>query len=167
MIVRAGTAQDAAACAEIYAPHVVEGHASFEEVAPDAGEMARRIAAAHAWLVADDGGDVAGFAYGTPHMERAGYRWTVNTSIYVGGRHQGRGVGRSLYADLFELLEGMGFHMACAGVTLPNPASVAIHEAFGFVPVGVYRRIGFKFGQWHDVGWWQRPIGPERDPVSP
>lgn len=162
MVRRADPERDAAACAAIYAPYVSHGVASFEEVPPAADEMRRRIEAylaTHEWLVADDGGDVAGFAYACPNRERAAYRWAVDVSVYVSASHQRRGVGRALYEELLARLERRGFRTACAGITLPNEASVALHEAFGFELVGVYRKIGFKFGAWHDVGWWQRPLG--------
>jgi phosphinothricin acetyltransferase len=158
--------RDAAACAAIYAPYVSDGVASFETAPPDAAEMEQRIArnwATHPWLVAERDGRVAGFAYGCPHRTRAAYRWAADVSVYVGADHQRSGVGRALYEALLPLLRAQGICTVCAGVTLPNPASVALHEAMGFQPVGVYRSIGWKFGAWHDVGWWQleleRPSG--------
>ncbi|MBV9809612.1 MAG: N-acetyltransferase, partial [Solirubrobacterales bacterium] len=109
----------------------------------------------HPWLVAVEGGEVSGFAYGSLHRERAAYRWATDVTVYVEPAYQRRGIGRSLYTALFELLACQGFYVACAGITLPNAASVGLHESLGFVPLGVYRRIGFKFGAWWDVGWWQ------------
>jgi L-amino acid N-acyltransferase YncA len=170
MLVRpADPHRDAAACAAIYAPHVDPGTASFEDVAPDAEEMARRMGAAHLWLVAERDGDVAGYAYGGRHRDRSGYRWTVETAVYVAGDHAGRGVGRALYDALLPELRRRGYRLACAGVTLPNQASVALHEAVGFEPVGVYRRIGFKHGRWWDVGWWQLDLagGDDAPPAEP
>lgn len=173
MIRHADATRDAAACASIYAPHVDPGPASFEERPPDAAEMARRIAscgASHAWLVAEDAGRVLGFAYGCAHRERAAYRWACDVSIYLGAGATGRGLGRALYSELLAVLERRGFRMACAGIALPNAASVGLHEALGFEPVGVYRRIGWKAGAWRDVGWWQRPLGhatDERPPAEP
>jgi L-amino acid N-acyltransferase YncA len=155
--------RDAAACAAIYAPYVLDGVASFEEVAPDAGETAarmRRVMATHPWLVAEREGRVAGFAYGSRHRERAAYRWACDVTVYVDPARQRAGVGRALYEALFPLLRAQGLHVACAGITLPNPASVGLHEALGFEPVGIYRNIGFKAGAWHDVGWWQRQLLP-------
>lgn len=154
----ADPARDAAGCTAIYGPFVRDTAVSFEERPPSAEEFAQRIehlTKTHPWLVADDGGRVAGFAYGCPHRERAAYRWAAEVTVYVDpARHQ-RGVGRSLYRRLFEILKGQGLYVLCAGVTLPNPASVALHESLGFAPVGVYRGIGYKLGRWHDVGWWQ------------
>lgn len=154
---------DAGACAAIYAPHVEGSAASFEEEAPGAAAMAERIAAAqptHPWLVAASGGGVAGFAYGCRHRERAAYRWSADVSIYVDADSRRAGVGRALYAELLDRLRAQGFHLACAGITLPNEASVALHESFGFEPVGVYRRVGWKAGAWRDVGWWQLQLAP-------
>ena len=151
--------RDAAPCAAIYAPHVTDGVASFEEVAPSTGEIARRMDAAHLWLVCELDGEVAGYAYGSKHRDRAAYRRTVETSVYVAADHQGRGLGRALCVELLRELTERGFHVALAGITLPNPASVALHEALGFEPVGVFRSVGFKAQQWWDVGWWQRRLG--------
>jgi len=154
--------QDAAACAAIYAPYVRDTVISLEERVPSEGEFAQRMATTtrtHPWLVAVEDGEVVGYAYATRHRERASYRWATDVTVYVAeGRHR-RGVGRALYAALFARLVGQGFRMACAGVTLPNQASVGLHEALGFQAVGVYRRIGFKFGAWRDVGWWQLELG--------
>ena len=175
MVRHADPAGDGAACAAIYAPHVAEGLATFETVPPDGDQMAARIAATtrtHPWLVAERDGAVAGYAYAAPHHTRAGYRWTVDTAIYVSGDHRRTGVGRELYGALLGLLERQRLHVACAGIALPNPGSVALHEAVGFEPVGVYRQIGYKAGAWLDVGWWQlrlRPAGegPPEEPLGP
>jgi phosphinothricin acetyltransferase len=153
--------RDAAACAAIYAPHVEASATSFEERAPSAEEMAARIgqgAKTHPWVVAEGGGEVVGYAYACRHRERPAYRWSVDVSVYVADAKQGGGIGRSLYEVLFERLRRQGFRTACAGITLPNEASVALHEHLGFEAVGVYRRIGWKAGAWRDVGWWQLPL---------
>jgi L-amino acid N-acyltransferase YncA len=160
---RADAASDAAACLAVYAPFVESSVISFEYEPPGADEMARRIAklsASHAWLVAeDDGSGVIGFAYGAPHRDRAAYQWDTEVSVYVSPTHHRRGLGRALYLALFELLERRGYRTLLAGIALPNEASVALHEALGFEPVGVYRRIGWKNDAWWDVGWWQLLLG--------
>jgi len=167
---------DAAACAAIYAPFVNSSPVSFEDAAPGERELANRIAdytRSYPWLVAELDGAVAGFAYGAEHRTRAGYRWAVDVSVYVDPGAHRRGVGRALYGALLPMVREQGFHMACAGITLPNPASVALHESFGFEPVGVYRAIGWKAGAWRDVGWWQlqliepSPPGAGRQPPEP
>src|SRR5579875_154873 len=165
MVIRdADPVRDAAACAAIYAPAVRDSAISFEEVPPGADEMAARIAALGAirpWLVAERDGSVAGFAYGSLHRERAAYRWASDVSVYVAADQRRRGIGRALYVALLDRLAAQGLRMACAGIALPNPASVALHESLGFRPVGVYRNIGFKLGRWWDVGWWQLALGGE------
>jgi phosphinothricin acetyltransferase len=152
---------DAAQVAAIYAPHVTGASTSFEYAPPDAAEMAARIASTLAhmpYLVLETGSEVLGFAYASKHRERAAYQWSVDVSVYVRPDAHRRGVGRALYESLFALLRLQGFYAAHAGITLPNPASVGLHEALGFRPVGVYRSVGFKRGAWHDVGWWQLPL---------
>jgi phosphinothricin acetyltransferase len=153
--------RDAAACAAIYAPSVTHGVASLEERAPEAHEMTDRIritSRAYPWLVAEIDGEVAGYAYGSRHHDRAAYRWAADVTVYISADHHRRGVGRALYGALFELLERQGIYELCAGVTLPNDASVGLHESLGFVPVGVYRNVAFKFGRWYSVGWWQMSL---------
>ena len=162
--------RDAAACAAVYAPSITEGVASLEERAPGAHEMAGRIRAIsrdYPWLVAEINGEVAGYAYGSRHHERAAYRWSADVTVYISSAHHRRGVGRALYAALFELLERQGVYEVCAGVTLPNDASVGLHEAMGFRPVGVYRDVAFKFGRWYSVGWWQMSLRPRADGAAP
>jgi phosphinothricin acetyltransferase len=164
--VRDAVAADAAACAAIYAPYVRETAISFETEAPDADEVARRIADAqreHAWLVLCEDGRVVGYAYGGPYKTRAAYRWSCEVSVYLEPGLRRTGGGRALYAALLDRLAARGLRMATAGMTLPNDASVGLHRALGFEPVGTWRRIGFKHGAWHDVLWMQRPLGPRDD----
>jgi L-amino acid N-acyltransferase YncA len=166
----ADPARDAAACAAIYAPHVEDSVVSFEERAPDAEEMARRIerySAGHAWLVAEREGEVVGYAYATAFNERPAYRWSAGVSVYVGDAARGQGVGRALYGALFDRLRERGFRTACAGITLPNEASVGLHESLGFEQVGVNREIGWKHGAWRDVGWYQLELAPAGEGPPP
>lgn len=161
---------DAAAVAEIYRPAVETGVASFEEVAPDAAEMRRRmidILAATPWLVAELRGRVVGFAYAGPHRARPGYRWSVNVSVYVAEGVTGRGIGGRLYRTLFALLERQGYVNVYAGVTLPNDASVALHRSMGMEPVATYSGVGFKHGAWHDVAWYGLRLTDPGDPPPP
>jgi L-amino acid N-acyltransferase YncA len=155
---------DAARCAEIYAPYVRHTAISFETEPPTPAEMAGRIATAqqqHAWLVLEDGGRVTGYAYGGPFMSRAAYRWSTAVSVYLEEGRRRTGAGRALYQGLLERLAARGFRTALAGISLPNDASVGLHRALGFELVGTYRRVGWKFGAWHDVAWWQRPLGDD------
>lgn len=178
MLIRDADAErDAAACAEMYAPYVRDTAISLEERPPTPADFAERIAritSTHPWLIAEDEEEVLGYAYGARHRERAAYRWAVDVAVYVAPRRQRRGVGRALYRTLFELLAEQGFRIACAGITLPNEASVGLHESLGFEPVGIYRNVGWKLGAWRDVGWWQLGLtqagdgdGPPRDPGPP
>lgn len=167
--VRDACEDDAAACAAIYAPYVTGTAISFEAEPPSPSEMARRIASAqraHAWLVLEDEGRVAGYAYGGPHGSRAAYRWSCEVSIYLEHGRRRTGGGRALYTALFDRLAERGFRTALAGMTLPNEASDGLHQAMGFQPVGIYRRIGWKHGAWHDVAWAQRPLAAGDDPPA-
>lgn len=155
MVVRPATAEDAPACAAIYAPYVTDTAVSFETDPPDASELARRIEAAHVWLVLEDEGTVVGYAYAGRFHARDAYRWATETSVYLRQGFERRGGGRALYAALLPLLKARGFTTAIAGMTLPNAGSVGLHASLGFEPVGTYRRIGFKHGAWHDVAWTQ------------
>jgi L-amino acid N-acyltransferase YncA len=154
----AEASRDAGICAAIYAPFVRKSWISFELEAPDEGEMARRIAsygASHGWLVAELGGQIAGYAYGSPHRTRAAYARSCDVAVYVDPARKRQGLGGMLYAALLPRLAEK-YHAAFAGIALPNDASIALHEAAGFAPVGIYREVGWKLGAWRDVGWWQR-----------
>jgi L-amino acid N-acyltransferase YncA len=166
-LIREGTLEDAHACADIYAPYVTDTVATFELEPPGAEEIARRINASHAWLVAEVDGLVVGYAYGSTHRERAAYRWAADVAIYVAPSHHRRGLGRALYAALFEVMRGRGLRVLCAGVTQPNPASDGLHRAMGFDDVGVFRRIGWKHGAWRDVRWYQLDLAPDDDSAPP
>jgi L-amino acid N-acyltransferase YncA len=162
--------RDGAACAAIYAPFVDASAVSFEERAPDAASFAERIARTertHPWLVLEDGANVVGFAYACTHRTRAAYRWAADVGIYVDPAHQGKGAGRRLYDALFDLMRRQNLRIACAGITLPNDASIGLHEALGFERVGVYRAIGYKAGAWRDVVWMQLALDPGGDRAPP
>jgi L-amino acid N-acyltransferase YncA len=159
--IRMATTGDAAAVAAIYRPYVTDAVTSFEVEAPAAAEMAARIEAVLArtpWLVCTGGDGVIGYAYASRHHERAAYQWSVDVAVYIDAGHHRRGVGRALYEKLFALLRLQGFYVAHAGITVPNAASVGLHESLGFVPVGVYPAVGWKLGAWRDVGWWRLPL---------
>ena len=166
--------RDCGRLTEIYRPHVEDGVASFEETAPTAAEMAERMRSVLAWtpwLVAVDESDRAiGYAYATRHRERAGYRWSVDISVYIDEAWQRRGVGRQLYAQLLQILRRQGLVNVYAGITLPNPGSVRLHESIGMQLIGVYEGVGYKFGQWLAVAWYgmrlQEPLQPPAEPVA-
>jgi len=158
--VRPATRADAEAICSIYRP-IVNGTAiSFEELAPDVAEMARRMLARPRlpWLVADGAGRVVGYAYASRHRHRAAYRWSADSSVYLDPEHRSRGVGRLLYECLIVEVRELGYVSLFASITLPNKASVALHEAVGFAALGVFRHAGYKHGTWYDVGWWQRSL---------
>jgi phosphinothricin acetyltransferase len=166
-LVRPVTAGDAGAVAGIYAPIVRDTAISFELEPPDADVISERIVtltATHPWLVLDIDGEVCGYAYGGPFKDRPAYRWSVETTIYLGEGIRGRGLGRVLYSALIDELIGAGFASAFAGITRPNPASETLHRAVGYRMIGVFPRAGSKLGEWHDVGWWHRPLA-DIDPV--
>jgi len=160
--IRPARIADAARCAEIYRPFVTDNWVSFETEPPDTQAMADRIGTygeSHAWLVAhEEAGHVLGYAYGSPHRTRAAYDTSADVAVYVDPATARSGVGRALYAALFPLLKEKGIHAAFAGIALPNSASIGLHEAIGFTPVGIYREVGWKMGGWRDVGWWQRVL---------
>jgi L-amino acid N-acyltransferase YncA len=173
MLIRDADAQrDAAPCAALYAPYVRDTAISLEERPPTPADLAERIeqtTRTHPWLIASNQheDEVLGYAYGTRHRERASYRWAADVTVYVAPERHRHGIGRALYQTLFELLAEQGYRIACAGVTLPNQASVALHESLGFEPVGVYRNIGWKLGAWRDVGWWQLALPSAGDGARP
>ncbi len=170
-VIRDASAADAEACAAIYAPYVRDTAISFESEPPSAEAVAGRIAAAqraHAWLVLEDGGRVVGYAYGGPYKERDAYRWSCEVSVYLEPGRRRTGSGRALYDALLDRLAERGFRTVVAGIALPNEASVRLHRAMGFEPVGTWRRIGWKNGRWHDVTWVQRSIGEyDEQPAEP
>jgi phosphinothricin acetyltransferase len=170
-MIRPATPDDAEAVAAIYAPYVETTVISFEVVPPTADEMRSRIdrvSTQFPWLVYADGGTVVGYAYASGHHARAAYQWSADVAIYIDRGFHRRGIGRQLYALLFDLLRRQGMINAYAGITLPNERSVGLHEALGFEPVGIYRHVGFKLGAWHDVGWWHLQLQPlPAAPVPP
>lgn len=170
MRIRLATPADGAACAAIYRPSVEAVATSFELEAPDAAEMAARIGRTLArtpWLVAEVDGTAAGYAYAGRHRERPAYDWTAETTVYVGEAFAGRGVGRALMEAVLGVLVLQGFRLAVAGVTLPNPASVGLHRALGFEPVGTFPSIGWKVDRWWSTAWFARELGPRTGPPAP
>src|SRR5688500_12472648 len=160
---------DASAVREIYAPFVSDSATSFELVPPDIAAMEQRIrelTVQYPWLVFEADGTVLGYAYASSHRTRWAYQWCVEVSVYVHERARRRGVARALYGALFDVLRRQGYVNAYAGITLPNPSSVGLHESLGFVPIGVYSRVGFKFGRWHDVAWLELRLTGDAEPPN-
>jgi phosphinothricin acetyltransferase len=162
---------DAAGILAIYAPYCESSTVSFETVAPTIEQMRERIARItrrFPWLIAESAGEIAGYVYASQHRERAAYRWAVDVAVYLGTSHQRRGIGRALYTSLFPILRQMNYFKAYAGITLPNDASVGLHEAVGFRQVAIYRNVGYKSSRWLDVGWWELDLQPANsEPPEP
>jgi phosphinothricin acetyltransferase len=160
--IRPAEPSDAAAIAEIYNHYIAETTVTFEEEPVAAEEIARRIeeirSASLPWLVAEEGGLVVGYAYATRWKPRSAYRFSVEVTVYTTPGHAGRGIGSKLYGELFPRLEARNVHAVMGGIALPNEASVALHEKFGMRRVAHFEEVGFKFGRWIDVGYWQRTL---------
>lgn len=170
MKVRDANGDDAGVCAAVYAPYVTDTCITFELDPPTPADFAERITAAqrgHAWLVAEDEDGVIGYAYAGTYRPRAAYRWSCETSVYLDRNRHGRGVGRVLYQALLERMAQRGYRTAVAGMTLPNEASIALHTALGFDPIGTFARVGHKDGAWRDVAWMQRGLGDVASATPP
>ena len=169
--IRLAHSYDASIIHAIYVPFVTNTPVSFELAPPTEQEMRQRIEQilqTHPWLVCEEHGEILGYAYASQHRTRQAYQWSVDVSAYVHERWRGKGIGKALYISLFALLRLQGFYNAYAGIALPNPASVALHEAMGMCQVGIYSQVGYKQGVWHDVGWWQQSLQPHiPEPVPP
>lgn len=170
-IIRFATVQDAEQILEIYAPFCGDSHVSFETQAPTIEEIRQRIAKVLQklpWLVCERNTEVIGYVYAQPHRERAAYQWSVDVSVYIREAERRSGIGRSLYTSLFKILVLQGYYNAYAVVTLPNPASVRLHEVMGFEQIGIYRGVGYKCGAWHDVAWYELSLrSREHNPAPP
>jgi L-amino acid N-acyltransferase YncA len=155
--IRFATPADASAVAEIYGPFCEDSPITFETERPTVPEIENRIRGIverFPWLICENENEVIGYAYAGPHRDRAAYRWCVDVAIYLSEKRRGQGHGTALYTVLFELLRIQGYFQAYAGVTLPNPASIRLHQRLGFEAVGIYRQVGYKANAWHDVSWW-------------
>ena len=160
--IRPATPADAAQILAIYTPYVTNTAISFEETPPSLGEMQGRIsdyAARYGYYVAERGGQILGYAYGSPYRPRHAYRFTAEVSVYLAPTAQGQGIGRALYDVLITGLQTRGFHALIGIVTLPNPACAALHRALGFTEIGVTPQVGRKFDRWHDIAIFQRVLG--------
>lgn len=159
-MIRPATAADAEAIAGIYNHYVAESIATFEEEAVSPSEMARRIqevaSASMPWLMAELDGRIAGYAYATQWKRRSAYRFSAEITVYIDPARTSRGVGSQLYGQLIPVLQTRGIHAVIGGISLPNDASVALHEKFGLRKVAHFKDVGFKLGRWIDVGYWQR-----------
>jgi phosphinothricin acetyltransferase len=162
-VIRLASTADASAIHEIYLPIVRDTHISFEETVPTPREIATRIETTmsrYPWLVCVLDGQLAGYAYASAFRTRAAYQWTAETTVYIHGKYQRRGVSRALYGSLLAILREQGYCSAIGVIALPNEASVRAHETLGFSKVGVFKNVGYKAGAWRDTGWWQLALRP-------
>ncbi len=147
---------DAKAILEIYSYYVINTIVSFELVPPSLGYMEEKIGSSEfPWLVYEEQGQVIGYSYATSWKAREAYKNSVETSVYLSNVARGRGIGKKLYDELLSILKQQGYHMIIGGISLPNEASVKLHESLGFQYVGAFKEVGHKFGEWVDVGYWQ------------
>lgn len=171
MLIRDARPGDTRALLDIYAPFILDTAVTFETEIPSEEAFADRVRGiqkTHCWLVAEENGNLIGYAYGSPHRARAAYQWCVEVSAYLAPSARRRGVGRALYEALFARLREQGYVNAYAGMTLPNAASSGFHQAMGFTPVGTYSRCGFKQGRWHDTRWFEKRLAePPGEPSLP
>ena len=155
---------------EIYAPYIMETAISFEAEVPTLEAFSQRIekiSSKFPWLVYEENGQVLGYAYGSTHRSRYAYNWSCEVTVYLDQKHTKKGIGSSLYNQLFTMLKEQGFYNLFAGITQPNEASNRIHEKLGFKKIGTYENIGFKFSKWHDVSWYQLEINAGDNPQPP
>ena len=160
--VRSASAKDGSQLAVIYNHYIENTLVTFEEASVDAIEMVARLSDVHSaqlpWLVAEREGRVVGYAYASKWRGRCAYRYSAETTVYLDTKSQRRGIGSQLYRELLSALGALGYHVAIGGIALPNEGSVALHERLGFEKVAHFKEVGFKFGGWIDVGYWQRAM---------
>ena len=169
MSIRSIKMEDASCILEIYAPYVTDSATSFETEVPSLDSFIARIqdyTAKFPWIVFESEGQVVGYAYASSHRSRCAYEWSVECSVYINPKHHEKGIATNLYKELFRLLKDQGAVNVLAGITLPNQASIKLHESFGFEPIGKFKDVGFKQGQWWDVGWWQLQLQKPAQPKA-
>ena len=159
-MIRSVCLNDAVSITDIYNEYITDSVVTFEEKTISTEVMKSRIekvtAADLPWLVAEQESEIQGYCYATPWKERLAYRFSVEVTVYLKPNLKGRGLGTKLYESLFEKLENMKIHAALGGITLPNKASIALHEKFAMEKVAHLKQVGYKFDQWLDVGYWQK-----------
>jgi L-amino acid N-acyltransferase YncA len=158
-MIRSVTQADADSIARIYNHYVLNTTISFEQEAVSSQEIAGRItevtSSSLPWVVLEQAGQLVGYAYATKWKGRFAYRFSAESTIYLAPELGGRGLGTQLYTVLLARLKEAGFHTVLGGIALPNPASIALHEKFGMTKIAHFKEVGFKFGQWLDVGYWE------------
>ena len=168
--IRLAGVQDCEQMLNIYGPIIENTIISFEYEVPTLEDFTTRLNNTllnYPWLVCSWNKNIAGYAYAGPHRSRQAYQWSTELSVYVGDAYQRKGIASVLYSSLMAILKLQGYYTALAGISLPNPESVSFHESFGFTAVGTYQQIGYKFGEWHATGWWEKPIQPYSSNPNP
>lgn len=168
--IRIAKIDDAASILKIYTPHVLQSAITFETVVPSVEDFEGRIAKClqrFPWAVCEVDHEIAGYVYASTHREREAYQWTCECSVYVAEQFKGKGIGTTLYKTLFQILQQQGLVNLYAGITLPNEASVRLHENCGFVKFAEYDKIGYKLDTWHQVGWWKFRLNKHQLKPSP
>lgn len=156
MIIRSATLKDASSVLAIYRPYIEGSVVSFEYEAPSVSEIEKRIShvmAKYPWIVAEEDGEVIGYAYASEFRTREAYQWKCEVSVYVTDQAKGKGVAKALYDDLLDTLKRMGMVSAIAGMTVPNPETERFHKKYGFKKIAEYPKVGFKNGAWHNVAF--------------
>jgi len=157
-MIRQVKVQDAAQICSIYNYYIQNTTITFEEIdlsEADMSERIKRISVKFPYLVYVEDGNIIGYAYATEWRVRAAYRNSVETTVYLKEGFKGKGIGKQLYSELIKQLDEKGFHVIIGGISLPNPASIALHEKCGFVKIAQFKEVGFKFQKWVDVGYWE------------
>lgn len=171
MHIRLATRDDVHAILEISNHYALHTPANFA-IEPESLEMwIASFDTTHAkfpWLVAiDDNKTMLGFAKASPWQGRCAYAYSVMTSVYLAPGNLRQGIGKALYAQLIDTLKAQGYRTLIGGITLPNPGSVGLHEHFGYTKVAHFPRVGWKFGAWHDVGYWELELSDPNEPPTP
>ncbi len=170
-MIRLANLKDAPALLAIYAPFIEQTVISFEYTVPTVAEFAERVQSVLTqlpWLVYEQNGQIAGYAYASKHRDRTAYQWSADTSVYIHPKFHRQGIARSLYIVLLDLLRKQGYYNAYAGITSPNEKSERFHESMGFTRLGNYEKVGYKFGEWHDVQWYNLVLQPHAAaPIAP
>ena len=159
MNIRPANSVDARQIAEIYNHYIATSHATFELDPIDSDEMLRRMAdgwaSRYPFIVCDCDSQIVGYAYGHQFRPRRAYMHSIEVSVYIRPGHERKNIGTMLYKELFSEIRSRDFHVIVAGISLPNTASVRLHEKFAFEKVAHFREVGRKFDRWIDVGYWQ------------
>lgn len=158
VLIRPVTPADAAAVLGVYSPYVLGASSTFEYDVPTLDDFTARIekiSAQYPYLVCEVDGQIVGYAYGSTHRERAGYRWCAEATVYLNETYHRRGIARVLYTALFTLMKEQGYHSIYVSILSTNESSVAFHRSMGFEDIGTFRNIGYKLGEWHSNIWMQ------------